>query len=38
MGKRRNAHRILAGKPTGKRSFGRPRQRWNDNIKWILNI
>jgi hypothetical protein len=29
----RNAYRILVGKPEGKRSLGRPRSRWVDNIK-----
>jgi hypothetical protein len=33
MGKKRNAYRILAGKPEGKRSLGR---RWEDNIKMDL--
>jgi hypothetical protein len=33
---RRNAHRILVGKPEGKRPLGRPRSRWMNNIKWIL--
>jgi hypothetical protein len=28
-----NAYRILAGKPEGKRSLGRPRRRWVDNLK-----
>jgi hypothetical protein len=28
-----NAYRILVGKPEGKRSLGRPRRRWVDNIK-----
>jgi hypothetical protein len=32
MGKR-NASRILVGKPKGKRPLGRPRPRWVDNIK-----
>jgi hypothetical protein len=32
MGKKRNAYRIL-GKPKGKRSLGRPRRRWVNNIK-----
>jgi hypothetical protein len=27
------AYRILVGKQEGKRSLGRPRRRWNDNIK-----
>ena len=26
-------HRVLVGKPEGKRSLGRPRRRWKDNIK-----
>jgi hypothetical protein len=29
----RTAFKILSGKPTGKRSLGRPRHRWEDNIK-----
>jgi hypothetical protein len=29
--------RILVGKPGGKRPHGRPRHRWEDNIKCILN-
>jgi hypothetical protein len=33
MGERRNAYRILVGKPEGRRSLGRPRRRWVDNIK-----
>jgi hypothetical protein len=33
MGETRNAYRILVGKPEGKRSLGRPRRRWVDNIK-----
>jgi hypothetical protein len=32
MGEKRNAYRILVGKPEGKRSLGRPRRRWVDNI------
>jgi hypothetical protein len=28
-----NAYRILVGKPEGKRPLGRPRCRWEDNIK-----
>jgi hypothetical protein len=30
---RRNAYRLLVGKPEGKRPLGRPRLRWVDNIK-----
>jgi hypothetical protein len=33
MGEKRNAYRLLVGKPEGKRSLGRPRRRWMDNIK-----
>jgi hypothetical protein len=33
MGKVRNAYTILVGKPEGKSSLGRPRRRWEDNIK-----
>jgi hypothetical protein len=33
MGEKMNAYRILVGKPEGKRSLGRPRRRWVDNIK-----
>ena len=28
-----NAYRILVGKPEGKKPFGKPRRRWEDNIK-----
>jgi hypothetical protein len=35
-GAKRNAHRILVGKPGGKRPLGRPRCRWVDNIKMDL--
>jgi hypothetical protein len=33
MGEKRNAYRILVGKPEGKKPLGRPRCRWVDNIK-----
>jgi hypothetical protein len=36
MEERRNAYRILVGRPECKRSLGRPRRRWVDNIKMNL--
>jgi hypothetical protein len=36
MGEKRNAYRILMGKPEEKRPLGRPRCRWMDNIKMDL--
>jgi hypothetical protein len=32
MGEERGVHRVLVGKPEGKRPLGRPRRRWEDNI------
>jgi hypothetical protein len=32
-GARRGVYRVLVGKPEGKRPLGRPRRRWEDNIK-----
>ena len=32
----RNAYRVLVGKPESKRPLGRPRRRWEDNIKMDL--
>ena len=32
----RGVYRILVGKPEGKRPLGRPRRRWEDNIKMDL--
>jgi hypothetical protein len=37
-GEKRNAYRILVGKPEGKRRLGRPRLRWVDNIKIDLIV
>jgi hypothetical protein len=36
MWEKRNTYRLLEGKPDGKRPLGRPRHRWADNIRWIL--
>jgi hypothetical protein len=33
MGKRRSVYLVLVGKPEEKRPLGRPRRRWEDNIK-----
>jgi hypothetical protein len=33
MGERRGVYRVLVRKPEGKRALGRPRRRWEDNIK-----
>jgi hypothetical protein len=35
-GEKRNAYRVLVGKPEGKRTLGRPRRRWEENIKMDL--
>ena len=36
MGEGRVVHRVLVGKPEGKRPLGKPRHRWEDNIKMYL--
>jgi len=36
MGEGRDVHRVLVGKPEGKRLLGRPKHRWEDNIKMYL--
>ena len=33
MGDRRGVYRVMVGKPEGKKPLGRPRHRWNVNIK-----
>jgi hypothetical protein len=35
-GEKRNAYRLLVGKPEGTRPLGRPRRRWVDNIRMDL--
>jgi hypothetical protein len=35
-GEGRGVHRVLVEKPEGKRPLGRPKRRWEDNIKMIL--
>ena len=36
MGEGRGVYRVLVGKPKGKRPMGRPRRRWEDNIRMDL--
>jgi hypothetical protein len=36
MGEARGAYRALVGRPVGKTPLGRPRRRWEDNIKMDL--
>jgi hypothetical protein len=36
MGEKRNTYRILVGKPEGKRPLGRPRRKWENNIRMDL--
>jgi hypothetical protein len=38
MGEYRGVHRVLVGKPGEKRPLGRPRLRWEDNIKTNLHL
>jgi len=36
MGERRGIHRVLVGNPEGKKPLGRPKHRWEDNMKMDL--
>jgi hypothetical protein len=36
MREKRNAYRLLVGKPEGRRLLEKPRQRWVDILRWIL--
>ena len=36
VGEVRGVHRVLLRKPEGKRPLGRPRHRWEDNLRWIF--
>jgi hypothetical protein len=36
MGEGRGVYRVLVGRPEGRRPLGRPRRRWEDNIKTVL--
>ena len=36
VGEERGVYRVLVGKPEGKRPLGRPRRRWVDNIRMVL--
>jgi hypothetical protein len=38
MGYKRNAYMIFVGKPEGKRPLGRPRHRWEENIKMCPRV
>ena len=35
-GEGRDVYKVLVGKPEGKKPLGRPRRRWEDNIKMVL--
>jgi len=36
LGEKRGVYRVLVGRPEGKRPLGKPRRRWEDNIKMNL--
>jgi hypothetical protein len=36
LGEERKLHRVLVGKPEGKKTLGRPRRRWEDGIRMDL--
>jgi hypothetical protein len=36
VGESKGAYRVLVGKPDGRRQLGKPRGRWEDNIKMDL--
>jgi hypothetical protein len=38
MGEMRNVYKILVGKPERKRPFGRPRRRWEVDIRMDLSV
>jgi hypothetical protein len=38
MEEERGVHRVLVGKPEGKKKLGRPRRRWEDYIKMDLQV
>jgi hypothetical protein len=38
MGEKRGAYRILVGRPEGRQPLGRPRRRWEDNIKMDQDV
>jgi hypothetical protein len=38
MGEKRGAYKILVGRSEGRLTLGRPRRRWEDNIKMDLEV
>jgi hypothetical protein len=37
-GEEKVVHRVLVGKPEGKRPLGRPRRRWEDDVKMDIHV